>query len=125
VPLDGIQPHRLQCFNRSAEANGARQIPYSTRFAVMRGSVFVLNRLNESFCKVTRDITEQKHTERRMAILADASRLLAESLDSDQILFTITRMAVPNFATVFGLIPYRWLSAWSEAVDRCIAARTA
>jgi len=50
------------------------------------------------FAKVTRDITEQKRTERRMAILADASRLLAESLDSDQILFTITRMAVANFA---------------------------
>ena len=50
------------------------------------------------FAKVTRDITEQKHTEQRMAILADASRLLGESLDSDQILFTITRMAVPNFA---------------------------
>ena len=50
------------------------------------------------FAKVTRDITEQKHAERRMAILADASRLLAESLDSDQILFTVTRMAVPNFA---------------------------
>ena len=50
------------------------------------------------FAKVTRDITEQKHAERRMAILADASRLLGESLDSDQILFTITRMAVPDFA---------------------------
>ena len=50
------------------------------------------------FAKVTRDITEQKHAEQRMAILADASRLLAESLDSDQILFTITRMAVPAFA---------------------------
>ena len=33
-----------------------------------------------------------------MAILADASRRLAESLDSEQILFTITRMAVPSFA---------------------------
>ena len=50
------------------------------------------------FAKVTRDITEQKHAEQRMAILADASRLLGESLDSDQILFTITRMAVPTFA---------------------------
>ena len=50
------------------------------------------------FAKVTRDITEQKHAERRMAILADASSVLGESLDSDQILFTITRMAVPNFA---------------------------
>ena len=50
------------------------------------------------FAKVTRDITEQKHAERRMAILGDTSRLLGESLDSDQILFTITRMAVPNFA---------------------------
>jgi hypothetical protein len=29
------------------------------------------------------------------------------------------------FATVFGLIPYRSLSAWIEAFDRCIAARMA
>jgi PAS domain S-box-containing protein len=50
------------------------------------------------FAKVTRDVTEQKHAERRMAILADASRLLGESLDSGQILFTISRMAVPDFA---------------------------
>ena len=50
------------------------------------------------FAKITRDITEQKHAEQRMAILVDASRLLGESLDSDQILFTITRMAVPAFA---------------------------
>ena len=50
------------------------------------------------FAKVTRDISEQKHAEQSMAILADASRLLAESLDSEQILFTITHMAVPAFA---------------------------
>ena len=50
------------------------------------------------FAKVTRDITEQKHVEQRMAILADVSRLLSESLDSDQILFTITHMVVPAFA---------------------------
>ena len=50
------------------------------------------------FAKVTRDITEQKHAQQSLAILADASRHLAESLDSEQILFTITRMAVPAFA---------------------------
>ncbi len=50
------------------------------------------------FAKVTRDITEQKHAERSMAVLADASRLLAESLDTEQILFTITHMADPGFA---------------------------
>ena len=50
------------------------------------------------FAKVTRDISAQKHAEQRIAILADASRLMAESLDSEQILFTITRMAVPTFA---------------------------
>jgi len=50
------------------------------------------------FAKITRDVTRQKHAEQRMAVLADTSRLLGESLDSDQILFTITRMAVPNFA---------------------------
>ena len=50
------------------------------------------------FAKVTRDITEQKHAEQSMALLAGASRLLAESLDAEQILFTITQMAVPAFA---------------------------
>jgi PAS domain S-box-containing protein len=44
------------------------------------------------------DITEIKHAEQSMAILADASRLLAESLDSEQILSTITRMVVPSFS---------------------------
>ena len=52
----------------------------------------------QGFAKVTRDITEQKHAEQSMAILSDASRLLAESLDSEQILFTICRMVVPAFA---------------------------
>ena len=50
------------------------------------------------FAKVTRDITEQKHAEQRMAILADTSRVMAESLDSEQTLFTIAHMAVPGFA---------------------------
>jgi PAS domain S-box-containing protein len=44
------------------------------------------------------DFTELKHAEQSMAILADASRLLAESLDLEQILSTITRMVVPSFA---------------------------
>jgi len=44
------------------------------------------------------DITELKYAEQSMAILADASRLLAESLDSEQILNTMTHMAVPAFA---------------------------
>jgi len=44
------------------------------------------------------DITELKHAEQSMAILADASRLLAESLDSEEILSAITRMAVPSFS---------------------------
>ena len=30
-----------------------------------------------------------------------------------------------HFATVLGLIPYRSLSGWIEACDRCIAARMA
>jgi len=44
------------------------------------------------------DITELKYAEQSMAILADASRLITESLDSDQILAAMTRMAVPAFA---------------------------
>ena len=50
------------------------------------------------FAEVTRDISDQRHAEQSMAILADTSRLLAESLDSEQVLFTITHMAVPAFA---------------------------
>jgi PAS domain S-box-containing protein len=50
------------------------------------------------FVEVTRDISDQRHAEQSMAILADTSRLLAESLDSEQVLFTITHMAVPAFA---------------------------
>jgi PAS domain S-box-containing protein len=44
------------------------------------------------------DFTELKHAEQSMAILAEASRLLAESLDSEQILSTVTRMVVPSFS---------------------------
>jgi PAS domain S-box-containing protein len=66
-------------------------------------SVIITAIRNESgtligFAKVTRDLSERRLAEQRMAILADASRRLGESLDSDQILFTVTRMAVPNFA---------------------------
>src|SRR4029077_8701178 len=50
------------------------------------------------FAKVTRDVTEQKHGQQSIAMLADVSRLLAESLDSEQILFAITHTAVPSFA---------------------------
>jgi len=52
------------------------------------------------FAKITRDITEQKQAEQAVAMLADASRLLAESLDSEQTLFTIAQVAVPSFADV-------------------------
>ena len=50
------------------------------------------------FAKVTRDITGRKHAERRMALLADASRLLGESLDWTSSYSRSPRMAVPNFA---------------------------
>jgi PAS domain S-box-containing protein len=43
------------------------------------------------------DITELKYAEQSMAILADSSRL-TESLDPDQILDSMTHMAVPAFA---------------------------
>ena len=44
------------------------------------------------------DITELKYAEQSMAILADASRLLAESLDFEQTLSSMARMAVPSFS---------------------------
>jgi PAS domain S-box-containing protein len=50
------------------------------------------------------DFTELKHAEQSMAILADASRLLAESLDPQQILSIITRMVVPSFSDAVGIV---------------------
>jgi PAS domain S-box-containing protein len=44
------------------------------------------------------DITELKYAEQSMAILADASRLLAESLDIEETLSAMVRMAVPSFS---------------------------
>jgi PAS domain S-box-containing protein len=44
------------------------------------------------------DITELKYAEQSMGMLAGASRLLAESLDSEQILSTVARMVVPSFS---------------------------
>jgi PAS domain S-box-containing protein len=44
------------------------------------------------------DFTELKHAEQSMAILAEASSLLAESLDPEQILSIVTRMVVPSFS---------------------------
>ena len=44
------------------------------------------------------DITDLKHVEQSMVLLADAARLLGESLDTKQVVSTITRMAVPTFA---------------------------
>ena len=44
------------------------------------------------------DITELKYAEQSMAILADASHLLAESLDIEETLSAMVRMAVPSFS---------------------------
>jgi PAS domain S-box-containing protein len=44
------------------------------------------------------DITELKYGEQSMAILADASRLLGESLDIEETLSAMVRMAVPSFS---------------------------
>src|SRR5262245_17362322 len=46
------------------------------------------------------DITELKRAEQSMAILADASHLLAESLELDQTLSSIAQMAIPRFADI-------------------------
>jgi PAS domain S-box-containing protein len=48
----------------------------------------------------TADLTEIKYAEQSMAILADASRLLAESLDVEQTLTSMAHMAVPSFSDV-------------------------
>jgi PAS domain S-box-containing protein len=44
------------------------------------------------------DITDLKHVEQSMALLADAARLLGASLDTEQVIAAIARMAVPAFA---------------------------
>jgi PAS domain S-box-containing protein len=52
----------------------------------------------ETLTGAVADITELKRAEESMGILADASRLLVESLDVEEVLSSMTRMAVPGFA---------------------------
>jgi PAS domain S-box-containing protein len=52
----------------------------------------------EALTGAAADITELKRNEQSMATLADASRLLGESLDFDQTVSAIAHMAVPAFA---------------------------
>jgi signal transduction histidine kinase/PAS domain-containing protein len=44
------------------------------------------------------DITDLKQIEQSMALLADATRLLGQSLDTDRVIAAIAQMAVPGFA---------------------------
>jgi PAS domain S-box-containing protein len=85
-----------------ATAEGVRLRKDGSRFWV--SAVYTALRDNagqlRGFATVARDISEQKHAQQSMAILADASRLLSESLESEQILFTIAHMVVPAFADV-------------------------
>src|SRR5262245_11139586 len=52
----------------------------------------------EALTGAAADITDLKRAEQSMAILADASKRLSESLDFEQTLSSMARMAVPSFA---------------------------
>jgi PAS domain S-box-containing protein len=50
------------------------------------------------FTGIARDITERKHREQAQTFLAEASRVLASSLDYQTTLASVAQMAVPNLA---------------------------
>jgi PAS domain S-box-containing protein len=111
VPQDVIAGVPSRLLQRAAEQGvatdeGERMRKDGSRF----WAYVVLTALHDKsgrlrgFAKVTRDTTDQKHAEQRMAVLADVSRLLSESLDSEQILFTVTRMVVPAFADAVSIL---------------------
>jgi signal transduction histidine kinase/PAS domain-containing protein len=69
------------------------------RWVRSRGHVLLDNRGQvQNIIGAVADITDLKHVEQSMVLLADAARLLGESLDTEQVVSTIARMAIPTFA---------------------------
>jgi PAS domain S-box-containing protein len=105
LPQDVIAGVPTRLLRRAAEQGvatdeGVRVRKDGSRFwaSVVLTALYDESGCLRGFAKVTRDISEQKQVEQSVAILADASRLLAESLDSELILFNVAHVAVPSFA---------------------------
>ncbi|MFN2483910.1 MAG: PAS domain S-box protein [Candidatus Limnocylindria bacterium] len=83
-----------------AEIEGWRIRKDGSRF---RANVVVTPLRDESgvlrgFAKVIRDVSEWRRTEERLQFLADASAILSSSLDYEQTLADVARLAVPALA---------------------------
>jgi PAS domain S-box-containing protein len=69
------------------------------RWVRNRGHVLLDNRGQvQNIIGAVADTTDLRHFEQSMVLLADATRLLGESLDTEQVVSAIARMAVPTFA---------------------------
>ena len=74
--------------------DGKRETPIDDSGAPIRGP----NGTIEGVVLVFRDVTEKKREEARRALLADATAALSESLDYEQTLAKVARLAVPRLA---------------------------
>jgi PAS domain S-box-containing protein len=69
------------------------------RWVRSRGHVVLDNRGQvQNIIGAVADITDLKHFEQSMVLLAEATRLLGESLETEQVISAIARMAIPTFA---------------------------
>src|SRR5262249_55533363 len=76
------------------------------RWVRTRGHVVLDNRWQvQNIIGAVAATPDLKHFEQSMVLLADATRLLGKSLDTEQVVSAITRMAVPAFAD--GALLYR------------------
>lgn len=71
----------------------------TVRWLRSRGHALLDNRGQvQNIIGAVADITDLKHVEQSMALLADATHRLGESLDTEQVIAAIASMAVPTFA---------------------------
>ena len=108
--IRGLHPEDRERVLREVDESIATGCPYNSDHRVVlangevrwihsRGRVFFDDEGRPTIMTgAVADITELKHAEQSMGILADASRLLSETLDSERILSAMSRMAVPGFA---------------------------
>ncbi len=70
------------------------------------------------FAKVTRDVTERRRVHEAQRILVSAGQILGESLDFEETLRRVVRVALPDFASICVLL----LQDESGAIDRQVTA---
>ncbi|MGK4008429.1 ATP-binding protein [Sorangium sp. So ce1036] len=70
------------------------------------------------FAKVTRDVTERRRVHEAQRILVSAGQILGESLDFEETLRRVVRVALPDFASICVLL----LQDESGAIERQVTA---